>query len=617
MADISQLVQRAKSGDRSAFDRLYSETCRAVYYTCLGFMKNEEDARDVMQDVYLTAFEKLGSLSDPAKFGAWINRIAVNTSKNHLAKKGAHPELSVDEKGFEEPAAEILLPEEYLENAEKRRQIMEIIKGCLSDAQYQTVIMFYFDGMSIAEIAESMSCPEGTVKYRLNAARAKITQAVLDYEEENDERLHAFAGVPFLTRLLYSDANGSDPPPQLSLDQLLLNNHLPQIPDSSASAAVKGGKVMLNSLKAKIIAGACAVAVVGGGVTAGVVISNNTKRSRERPTTSQPAPYVSSGGNGGFLFSSPSGGGAVSNPQSNSPDIPDVPATNSDLWEYKPVDGGLMITKYKGNEERVVVPAELDGNTVLAIDDSNDEEGLYVFSEFGRENKTKEIVISEGITSIGLASFAYLENLESVHIPDSVTSIGYGAFSNCTSLDNVIFPEGETDFEFVFDNCKSLKTVKLPESAEKLWNTFYACTSLESVTIPANVTEFDIVFERCTNLKEVIFEGNKIKEIGHSSFISCSSLESIVIPDGVEKLGAFTFNGCSSLKSVTLPATLAEIGSQAFSECTALAEITLPDSVSKLDNTAFADSPNVRVTYKGNVYAGENLDDLYLMINGE
>ena len=616
MADISQLVQSAKNGDRSAFEQLYLETCRAVYYTCLSFTKNEEDAKDVMQDVYITAFEKLGSLSDPAKFGAWINRIAVNTSRNHLVKKGAHPEVSVDEAGYDEPAAEILLPEEYLENAEKRRQIMEIIRGCLSDSQYQTVIMFYFDGMSIAEIAESMSCPEGTVKYRLNAARGKIKKAVLDYEEKNDEKLHAFAGVPFLTRLLYSDANSVEPP-RLDFDPMLPNDlSVPDysVPEPNASTtAVTGGKAILSSLKAKIIAGACAAAVVGGGVTAGVIIANNAKKPKDHVTASQPAPAVNSGGTSGIFFP-PSGGGA-SNPQSDP--YGDLPAPSSDLWVYKTVDGGLMITKYNGNEERIVVPAELDGSKVVAIDDSSDEDGLYVFSEFGRENNAKEIVISEGITSIGYASFAYLENLETVHIPDSVTSIGFGAFSNCKSLDNVIFPEGETDFEFVFDNCKSLKTVKLPESAETLWNTFYACESLESVTIPANVTDFDIVFERCTNLKEVIFEGNKIKEIGHSSFINCTSLESIVIPDGVEKLGNFTFSGCSSLKNVTLPSTLTEIANQVFGECTALAEITLPDSVSRIENTAFADCPNVHVTYKGNVYDNEHLDDLYTAINGE
>lgn len=57
--DVSkELVQKAAEGDRAAFEELYRKTCRAVYYTCLGFVKNEQEAQDVMQDVYLTAFDQ-------------------------------------------------------------------------------------------------------------------------------------------------------------------------------------------------------------------------------------------------------------------------------------------------------------------------------------------------------------------------------------------------------------------------------------------------------------------------------------------------------------------------------------------------------------------------------
>lgn len=290
MADISQLVQNALNGDRASFDALYTETNRAVYFTCLGFLKNEEDALDVMQDVYIAAFDKLGTLKDPQTFPAWVKRIAVNRCKNFLVKKNAHYEQSIDsEENITELVDENFLPDEYAESEEKRRIVMKIVRDVLSDTLYQTVMMFYFDELTIAEIAEIMDCPEGTVKYRLNAARVKIKKGVLDYENKNDERLHAVVMIPFLTRLFAEISKNTDVP------QIPIENVLPKAnsaPDTTQTVT-NGGKKMLNSLKSKVIAGVCAAVVVGGGITAAVLISKNAAKPTgtvtSRPTVTYSA----------------------------------------------------------------------------------------------------------------------------------------------------------------------------------------------------------------------------------------------------------------------------------------------------------------------------------------
>lgn len=290
MADISQLVQNALNGDRASFDALYTETNRAVYFTCLGFLKNEEDALDVMQDVYIAAFDKLGTLKDPQTFPAWVKRIAVNRCKNFLVKKNAHYEQSIDsEENITELVDENFLPDEYAESEEKRRIVMKIVRDVLSDTLYQTVMMFYFDELTIAEIAEIMDCPEGTVKYRLNAARVKIKKGVLDYENKNDERLHAVVMIPFLTRLFAEISKNTDVP------QIPIENVLPKAnsaPDASQTVT-NGGKKMLNSLKSKVIAGVCAAVVVGGGITAAVLVSKNAAKPTgtvtSRPTVTYSA----------------------------------------------------------------------------------------------------------------------------------------------------------------------------------------------------------------------------------------------------------------------------------------------------------------------------------------
>lgn len=285
MTDYKNIVPKAQGGDPKALDELYKSTSRAVYFTCLSLLKNEQDAEDLMQNTYITAFKKLNSLNQHEKFEPWIKRIAANLCKDFLIKKGAHPEQPLDEENFDEPVDENFLPDEYVIAAEKREIVMKIMRENLSDVLYQTVIMFYFDEMSVAEIAEEMNCPEGTVKYRLNAARAKIKKGVLDYEKKSGDKLYAFVGLPgsvFLARLLAEEAKAASVP---ALDVMsVITQNSPYVPDSTAvdpnftaNTATRIGGKMLGTLKAKIIAGAVAAAVVvGGGVTAAVVIANNS-----------------------------------------------------------------------------------------------------------------------------------------------------------------------------------------------------------------------------------------------------------------------------------------------------------------------------------------------------
>lgn len=212
--------------------------------------------------------------------------------KNALVKRNAHRAQSIDDEGLERLADENLFPEEYAENEEKRKLIMKIVREVLSDTLYQTVMMFYFDELTIAEIAGIMDCPEGTVRYRLNAARAKIKKGVLDYENKNDERLHTVVMISFLTRLFARISENTEVP------QIPIENVLPKAssaPDISQTVT-NGGRKMLNSLKSKIIAGVCAAVVVGGGVTAGVLISKNAAKINST-LTSKPAVTYSAGPN--------------------------------------------------------------------------------------------------------------------------------------------------------------------------------------------------------------------------------------------------------------------------------------------------------------------------------
>lgn len=234
---LGKLVERVKQGDHAAFEELYSVSNRSVYFTCISLLRNEEDAKDVVQDVYITAYEKINSLNDAEKIIPWINRIAVNKCKKLLMKRTAFF-TDVESAGSElTEENENFLPEEYITQKEKRRLVMDIMRNTLSDVQYKTVILYYFNGLSVDEVADIMECPPGTVKYRLSVARAKIRDGVDAYENRSGDKLYSVVGLPLLMRLLYEEAESIDMPD-------LLQGIMKAVESSLATGATENAAAM-------------------------------------------------------------------------------------------------------------------------------------------------------------------------------------------------------------------------------------------------------------------------------------------------------------------------------------------------------------------------------------
>lgn len=316
--DVRALVARVVSGDMKAFEVIYQNTYRQVYYTCMSFLKNEHNVYDVMQDTYITALTHLQQLENPERITAWLNTIAVNKCRQFLGKKMP---VQLDEA----TSANLLeendnfLPESYVLNAEKRKIILNIMQEELSAVQYQTIIMYYFDGMSTSEIAACMECPEGTVSYRLSAARGKIKEGVQRYENTNGVKLYSSGTTALLTAVFLAETQG-----------LVIPNFLTSVFSAAfgaaagtvlgtvtggaavgtltggaaaggaaigvASAGVKtagklGLKGLFKTLKAKIVAGVVAASVVAGGA-AGIIIHNRDKDSESGGKNYREVNYV-------------------------------------------------------------------------------------------------------------------------------------------------------------------------------------------------------------------------------------------------------------------------------------------------------------------------------------
>lgn len=278
---IRRLVLQAEQGDRAAFGELYEEMGRSVYFNCLKLLGNAQQAEDITQDTFMKALEKLDSLKEPENFSAWVNRIAINNCKMYFRKNPRTAEEESEKIIDDTPDSE-LIPDDYADSEEKRRIIMNIIDTALTDEQRQTIILFYFDMMSVAEIAEIMECSVGTVTSRLSAARKKIREAVLIYEKKNNDRLHAVMPIPVLSKIFMQECQHLKLP-ELSVFSKASATEV--VPDKNTTISKSGGKGMFSTVKAKVIAGVVALAVVGGGITAAVLANRDKTADADKPNT--------------------------------------------------------------------------------------------------------------------------------------------------------------------------------------------------------------------------------------------------------------------------------------------------------------------------------------------
>lgn len=184
-----------------------------------------------------------------------------------------------------------------------------------------------------------------------------------------------------------------------------------------------------------------------------------------------------------------------------------------------------------------------------------------------------EIDIPESVTEIGESVFVATD-IGKIELSDNVKSIGAEAFANCYLLEEVTLPAKLTVMnESLFDGCESLKEIKIPETVTSIGDyVFYGCSSLTQITIPNSVTE-----------------------LGQQSFKNCSSLEQIVIPENISILEPGLLENCSSLKNVRILGKVKTIDSYVFYKCSSLTQITIPETVESIGAYAFANSGLIEV----------------------
>jgi len=270
--DTAALVRRAKAGDGEAIGALYEQNYKKVYYLALKLTGNRESAEDITQDAFMAAFKALPGLEKEASFDKWLMQIAANRCRNLKKHDSFTTELPEGFEEFEPDPKESLIPENVLEDESKREIILGIIRS-LPDAQRECVMLFYYSEMSVAEIAESLGVSENTVKSRLKYARDKIKAAVLETEERDGIRLHAFVPFALLFARDMESATAGISVPALTAGTAATAAGAAAV-KTAGTAAVKAG--LFSTFKAKVIAGVVAASVAVG-VPAAVVLTRDTE----------------------------------------------------------------------------------------------------------------------------------------------------------------------------------------------------------------------------------------------------------------------------------------------------------------------------------------------------
>jgi RNA polymerase sigma-70 factor, ECF subfamily len=173
-----ELLKLAAAGDADAFDALLSPRLDRLFRMAVAITRSEADARDATQDACVLAWRELPRLRDRARFDPWLSQILVNSCRMLLRSKrrGAVREISMDDPARPASGSDPAVPAEVdrLGESEAIRAAFER----LDPAVRSLLVLHYVEGRPLAEIAQVMGSPVGTIKWRLSNARGALEKAL-------------------------------------------------------------------------------------------------------------------------------------------------------------------------------------------------------------------------------------------------------------------------------------------------------------------------------------------------------------------------------------------------------------------------------------------------------
>lgn len=610
---LTELVIKAQAGDQNALNDLIGACYEDLYFFAYQTVKDPDTASDIIQDSCISIITNLSKLQSPEAFSVWVRNITYNHCAMHFRKtKEVQPLETEDGESILDSLpdeSEGSLPEQVVEDKEFQKTMQDMLDS-LPGEQRSAMMLYYYEKLSVKQIAEVFETSEGTIKSRLNYGRKAMKGKVEEYEKKNGVRLHSSL-LPLLLLCLFQKKKKSIPKAAVPI---LAGVSTAAAASAGVAATISGGLVI--KIVAGVVAAVVAVSAVVGGVklfdgkndqdpthlNGSTPTSNSTQTTEKQEGTVPTAPNQSD--------DDPSGDGENITPpvqEPDSPETPDVDNPSGDGGEditppvQEPDQGADTPETPDNNDpsgdggENVTPPVQEpnqgeDPPTTPDIDDPNEDtekysEGLVFekvdggYAVAGIGTCTDEIVtipatyMGEPVISIKEAAFGG-SKIKHVTVPEGVTNL-FRAFNGCYELTSASLPEGVTNMFYTFSGCTALTDVNLPSTVTNISGAFSGCSSLTHFDVPVGIKSLYYAFSNCTSLRSVTIPDG-VTDL-FAAFQGCTSLESITIPEGVTTI-ASAFSDCKSLREITIPKSVV-YASEAFANCTSLTEVTFEGKV--------------------------------------
>lgn len=171
-----QLINRARAGDGEAFGALVEQYRDNVYRLAYRMCGNAHDADEAAQEAFVAAWRALPNFRGEAKFSTWLYRLTTNAAIDLMRREKRHRTAS--EEDVPELADETDSPQQQVERTEQRETVQKALSS-LSEEYREVLLLRYMQELDYTEIAAALSLPAGTVKSRLNRAKAALKKALI------------------------------------------------------------------------------------------------------------------------------------------------------------------------------------------------------------------------------------------------------------------------------------------------------------------------------------------------------------------------------------------------------------------------------------------------------
>ncbi|SCX96705.1 RNA polymerase sigma factor [Butyrivibrio sp. INlla14] len=171
--DDKKLVKELIAGNKKAFEEFYDKYYLCLYRSAYFLVGNKMDAEDILQDTFITAWNHIGELRSVNSLKTWLYRIMIRKAYRSGERKSKEvPDEYVQDK-TDTTMLERGVSSDFTQDISQKNELQQALQ-MLDIKHREVIVLFYYEEMSISEIAKTLGCFEGTVKSRLSTARRKL-----------------------------------------------------------------------------------------------------------------------------------------------------------------------------------------------------------------------------------------------------------------------------------------------------------------------------------------------------------------------------------------------------------------------------------------------------------